>query len=142
MQVSVDTTSQIERRITVQVPAAEVDEAVVDPLHVNLRSAEALDALSKCNVIFGAVDHDAPRLILTELAAAYEIPLIDSATEIEIDDGKLLGFVTSGGYGHHVGQSLALAYVDKELAGTDVALTLDVIGEHRMAVIPESRQGR
>lgn len=28
MQVSVDTTSQIERRITVQVPAAEVDEAV------------------------------------------------------------------------------------------------------------------
>ncbi|WP_300270580.1 trigger factor [Halomonas sp.] len=28
MQVSVDTTSQIERRVTVQVPAAEVDEAV------------------------------------------------------------------------------------------------------------------
>ncbi|TDB05406.1 trigger factor [Halomonas marinisediminis] len=28
MQVSVDTTSQIERRITVQVPAAEIDEAV------------------------------------------------------------------------------------------------------------------
>lgn len=32
MQVSVDTTSQIERRITVQVPAAEVDEAVATRL--------------------------------------------------------------------------------------------------------------
>jgi len=28
MQVSVETTSQIERRITIQVPAAEIDEAV------------------------------------------------------------------------------------------------------------------
>lgn len=32
MQVSVETTSQIERRITVQVPAAEVDEAVASRL--------------------------------------------------------------------------------------------------------------
>jgi trigger factor len=32
MQVSVDTTSQIERRITVQVPANEIDEAVADRL--------------------------------------------------------------------------------------------------------------
>ena len=28
MQVSVETTSQIERRITIQVPAGEIDEAV------------------------------------------------------------------------------------------------------------------
>ncbi|MEZ5831781.1 MAG: FAD-dependent oxidoreductase [Dongiaceae bacterium] len=50
-------------------------------------------------------------------------------------NGKLVGFVTSGAYGHHVGQSLALAYVDKALIGTDAALTVDVIGESRKAVM-------
>ena len=49
--------------------------------------------------------------------------------------GKLVGFVTSGAYGHHVGQSLALAYVDKALVGSGVSLTVDVIGESRRAVI-------
>jgi molybdopterin-synthase adenylyltransferase len=48
----------------------------------NLRSREAIEALIGCSVIFGCVDHDGPRLVLTELAAAYEIPLIDVATEI------------------------------------------------------------
>ena len=32
--------------------------------------------------IFGCVYDDGPRLVLTELAAAYRIPLIDVATEI------------------------------------------------------------
>ena len=48
----------------------------------NLRSRAALHVLKECDVIFGCVDHDGPRLILTELAAAYEIPYIDIATEI------------------------------------------------------------
>ena len=50
-------------------------------------------------------------------------------------DGKLVGFVTSGAYGHHVGQSLALAYVDKGLVGSGAPLTVDVIGENRPAVM-------
>jgi dimethylglycine dehydrogenase len=50
-------------------------------------------------------------------------------------DGRLVGFVTSGGYGHHVGQSLALAYVDKALVGTGARLTVDVIGESRGALM-------
>src|SRR4029450_1686697 len=33
-------------------------------------------------------------------------------------DGKLVGFVTSGAYGHHVGQTLALGYVGKHPVGT------------------------
>jgi molybdopterin/thiamine biosynthesis adenylyltransferase len=48
----------------------------------NLRTREAIEALIGCSVIFGGVDHDGPRLVLSELAAAYEIPLIDVATEI------------------------------------------------------------
>jgi dimethylglycine dehydrogenase len=50
-------------------------------------------------------------------------------------NGKLVGFVTSGAYGHYVGQSLALAYVDRGLAGSGAPLTVDVIGENRPAVM-------
>jgi glycine cleavage system aminomethyltransferase T len=46
---------------------------------------------------------------------------------------RMLGFVTSSAYGHHVKQSLALAYVDKEFVNSD--LTVDVIGEARKAVL-------
>jgi dimethylglycine dehydrogenase len=49
--------------------------------------------------------------------------------------GKLVGFVTSGAYGHHVGRSLALAYVDREFALGKAPLTVDVIGETRKASI-------
>jgi dimethylglycine dehydrogenase len=58
-------------------------------------------------------------------------------------DGRLVGYTTSGAYGHHVGQSLALAYVDREVVcdlagignGGAAALTVDVIGETRAAQI-------
>jgi dimethylglycine dehydrogenase len=50
-------------------------------------------------------------------------------------DGRPVGFVTSGAYGHHVGKSLALAYVDKALAAANPVLTVDVIGENRRAAI-------
>ncbi|HVJ40285.1 MAG TPA: FAD-dependent oxidoreductase [Dongiaceae bacterium] len=49
--------------------------------------------------------------------------------------GKLVGYVTSGAYGHHVGKSLALAYVDKDVAETQPELTVDVIGEPQRAII-------
>jgi hypothetical protein len=64
----------------------------VESIAKNLRSHEALDALITCPVIFGCVDHDAPRLILSELAAAYEITLVDVATEIIAKNGVLKEF--------------------------------------------------
>ncbi len=67
-------------------------DAAVLPIQKNLRSREALETLIGCPVIFGCVDHDAPRLILSELAAAYELILIDAATEILVEDGKLVEF--------------------------------------------------
>lgn len=58
-------------------------------------------------------------------------------------DGRLVGYTTSGAYGHWVGKSLALAYVDREIVaaargaggadGTVAGLTVDVIGETRAA---------
>ncbi|HVJ34645.1 MAG TPA: FAD-dependent oxidoreductase [Terriglobia bacterium] len=49
--------------------------------------------------------------------------------------GKLVGYVTSGAYGHHVGKSLALAYVNKDVAQTRPELTVDVIGIPQRAII-------
>ncbi len=54
------------------------------------------------------------------------------------DDGvwagdRLVGLATSGAYGHHVGQSLALAYVDRDALDAD--LTVYVVGDPRAAEI-------
>jgi dimethylglycine dehydrogenase len=59
------------------------------------------------------------------------------------DDGiwlaeRLVGRVTSGAYGHHVGASLALAYVDRDVIEAGPALRVDVVGEPRAArILPE-----
>ncbi len=50
-------------------------------------------------------------------------------------DSRRVGFVTSGGYGHHVEMSLALAYIDREIAESDAPLTVHVVGEERTARI-------
>ncbi|HLN49226.1 MAG TPA: FAD-dependent oxidoreductase [Steroidobacteraceae bacterium] len=46
-----------------------------------------------------------------------------------------VGFITSGAYGHHVKQSLALAYVDRSIAEKPVPLSVHVVGEPRTARI-------
>lgn len=61
-------------------------------LSENLRSREAIDALTKCPIIFGCVDHDGARLVLMGVAAAYEATLIDSATEILRDGIQITEF--------------------------------------------------
>ena len=53
-------------------------------------------------------------------------------------NGRLVGSVTSGAYGHFVKQSLALAYIDRDIATAALELTVDVIGEARPAkILPE-----
>ena len=52
-------------------------------------------------------------------------------------DGSVVGWVTSGGYGHHVGKSIALGYVPAELATPDgpggSGLEIEIIGRRRPA---------
>ncbi len=60
------------------------------------------------------------------------------------DDGvwlgdRLVGMVTSGAYGHHVGMSLALALIDRATAETAPELTVYVVGAARTArILPEA----
>ncbi|MDH5243527.1 MAG: aminomethyltransferase family protein, partial [Chloroflexota bacterium] len=74
------------------------------------------------------------RLVLLDVDAADA----DAAKDDGVwSDGRLVGTVTSGAYGHHVGRSLALAYVDVDGA-PDRALTVDVVGAPRPArILPE-----
>jgi dimethylglycine dehydrogenase len=53
------------------------------------------------------------------------------------NDGRRVGFVTSGGYGHTIGKSLAMAYVDRDAAnGT---LEVHIVGVKRKCrIIPPS----
>jgi dimethylglycine dehydrogenase len=55
-------------------------------------------------------------------------------------DGKVVGWVTSGGYAHYVDKSLAQGYVPRGLAadGANGAFEIEIIGDRRKAtIIPE-----
>lgn len=75
--------------------AARVIQAVSPSAHTralksNLINSEVFEALKQCDVVFGCLDNDGARLVLTELSAAYDIPLIDCASEIILGhDGNL-----------------------------------------------------
>lgn len=54
----------------------------VKPFKQDLICKDSFDAVKEANFVFGCVDHDGPRLVLTELCTAYRIPYCDTASEI------------------------------------------------------------
>ena len=78
----------------------------------------------------------AQRLVTLEVAAEDADA---SGYEPVWKDGRRVGFVTSGGYGHTMGKSYALALVDSAEAVEGNALSVHVVGVERAAkVIPPS----
>ena len=49
-------------------------------------------------------------------------------------DGSVIGWVTSGGYGHCVGKSIALGYVTASVAAATEGFEIEILGERRRAV--------
>jgi dimethylglycine dehydrogenase len=49
--------------------------------------------------------------------------------------GRLVGFVTSGGYGHTTGQSLAMAMVNRDLCAEGTKLSVHVVGVEQIAEV-------
>lgn len=47
--------------------------------------------------------------------------------------GKVIGWITSGGYAHYVGQSVALGYVPKEIALEGEGFEIEIIGKRHKA---------
>lgn len=61
---------------------------------------------------------------------------VDSPMDVTLDeavlkDGKAIGYITSGGYAHHVQQSMAMAYIDLEHAEAGNVLDVEILGEMR-----------
>ena len=54
-------------------------------------------------------------------------------------DGEVVGETTSGGWGHRVGASIALAMVRSELAAPGARLEVEIYGERRPAVVQPDR---
>jgi len=50
-------------------------------------------------------------------------------------DGKVVGWVTSGGFAHFVDRSLAQGYVPKDLARANGSFEIEIIGDRRRATI-------
>lgn len=50
-------------------------------------------------------------------------------------DGKVVGFVTSGGYGHTLGKSMAMGMIDSEHSGVGTELSIHIVGSERSASV-------
>ena len=50
-------------------------------------------------------------------------------------NGKVVGWVTSGGYAHHAEASVALGYVPAEMAGSTDDFSIEILGQERTARI-------
>ena len=48
-------------------------------------------------------------------------------------DGEVVGWITSGGYGHFVGKSLALGYIPSAIATATSGFEIEILGERRNA---------
>ena len=55
--------------------------------------------------------------------------------EVVLKDGEPVGHVTSGGFGHWVGKSIAMGYVPAELARDGESFAIDILGRECAAVI-------
>ena len=56
-----------------------------------LRSTEAFEAIRSAGYVFGCLDNDGARLVLTEVCAAYRRPYLDLATEIVPGERPIYG---------------------------------------------------
>ena len=60
--------------------------------------------------------------------------VIDTPIDVTLDeavlcDGNAVGYITSGGYAHHAGKSMAMAYVSAECADAESNLQVEILGD-------------
>lgn len=59
---------------------------------------------------------------------------VDTPMDVTLDEAVLVndvavGYITSGGYAHHVGESMAMAYVAAEHAAAGTVVKVEIMGE-------------
>ncbi len=81
----------------------------------------------------------AQRLVTLDVRVDVDAPADAAAFEPVWDGRSRVGFVTSGGYGHSVRRSLALAYLDRPYTEIGTQVEISVVGRRVPAtVIPDS----
>ena len=65
---------------------------------------------------------------------------IDSPIDVTLDeaiikDGKAIGYISSGGYAHHVGKSMAMGYVETQHSKAGTQVEVEIIGDMYLAEI-------
>ena len=56
---------------------------------------------------------------------------------IDLKDKKCVGYITSGGYAHHVKKSMALGYVPPELSKHNSTLDVEINGKLYLAHVTD-----
>ena len=64
-------------------------EAQVIVIDGRVESARALALLPEVDLVIGAVDNDGARLVLNELARAYDLPYVDAAVGITVEGDRI-----------------------------------------------------
>jgi molybdopterin/thiamine biosynthesis adenylyltransferase len=106
------------------------EEYYIKSISERFPSKESLEALETVDIIFGCVDRDGPRLILTEFSAAYEKPYIDLATEIHPEHktfGGRIFFSIPGSSCLHCRGELSVEEIRKDLQNDTEVLEEEAI---------------
>ena len=70
------------------------------------------------------------------VALAVDVTKVDAIGDEPVwHDGKVVGWVTSGGFGHCVGKSIALGYVPSALAQASTGFEIEILGERHRATL-------
>ncbi len=67
-----------------------------------------------------------------------ETPIDVTLDEAILKDGDAVGYISSGGYAHHVGKSMAMGYVDIAHSAPGTQLQVEIIGEFYAAEVQGS----
>ena len=80
-----------------------------------------------------ARDNPPPRRLCTFVVEAADADVV--ADEPIWKDGKVVGFVTSGGYAHFVGKSVALGFVPTDMIAEGAKFEIEILGDMRAATL-------
>jgi len=76
-------------------------------------------------------DDPPDRILVTMVVDAADADVV--ADEAVWHDGSVVGFVTSGGYAHYVGKSVAMAMIPRALAADGAQFEVEILGDRRPA---------
>ena len=81
---------------------------------------------------------DGQRTLELKHALSHTVTDGNSAEIVVNANGEKVGFVTSGGYGHTIGKSLAMAMVNTDNCAPGPELSLHIVGVERTARVIEA----